>query len=423
MEAAGAAVVVAPGDVQAPHRNARGSVTYVELPGTGGQRARVFWITLEGPIGAGKSELCRVLVPRLEERFGTDRIFYVDEPIDELVESGLFQEYQRDPKRLAFEFQVTFFDKRTDYFRAAFSNMLHKLATTSVPQDESQGIKTAIMLSERSILSDTCFMRVQNECAHCSNATLDRYLGINKKWRELYHGVAPGLVIYCRAGTTTDAIVDLCQQRIRERKRPAEEELVTPLYNSIVLEQHDRVFLAYGGAFVVGFAGHPSLIVPVVVCDTTDNYRDDAGIATRKAAELLQHIRDALDVAKPNVAVNVVPPVSLSRRESESDEQRRAREDFMWSQAVKAASSLERPEAKAAELDAEIVMFLNGNGKPPQRIGDAGPIGQSHVSVPYWQADPAKAAGLAVDAEAIAAANADLAAAAASEGEINAEDL
>jgi|WetSurMetagenome_2_1015567.scaffolds.fasta_scaffold00074_30 deoxyadenosine/deoxycytidine kinase len=398
------ATTAAPGDIQAPHRNARGSATLVELPGTGGQRARVFWVTLEGPIGAGKSELCRILTPRLEEHFGKDRVFYVDEPIDELVASGLFQEYQRDPKRLCFEFQVTFFNKRTDYFRAAFANMLKKLATTRVPQDEGNGIKTAVMLSERSILSDTCFMRVQSECGHCSEQTLERYVDINHKWRELYHGVAPGLVIYCRAGSTTDSIVDLCQQRIRERKRPAEEELVTPFYNGIVLQEHDRVFLAYGGAFVMGFAGHHPLTVPVAVCDTTENYRDDASVAEKKSAELLQHVRNALDRAKVNTAVNVAASVPLARRES--DEERRSRQDFMWSQAVKAASSLEREdglvrEKEAAKLDADIITFMNA----PQRLGDAGPIGQSHVSVPYWDTNPAKHAALVVDVEAIAAAD------------------
>ena len=274
---------------------ARGSPTFVNLPGARGGQARIFWVTLEGPIGAGKTELFKVLAPSLKQHFGTGRIFFVPEPIDELISSGLFQDYQHDPKRWAFEFQTTFFDKRTDYFRTAFHAMLETLASTSSPHD-TEDMKTAIMLSERSIVSDTCFMRVQYECGHVSQASLDRYLDLNAKWRELYQGVAPGLIIYCRAGSDFESTVALCQQRIRERKREAEEDLVTPHYNGLVLKEHDRLFLGRQGGFVVsGFAGHAAITIPVVVVDTTENYRDDERVAMKKSGELLAFIQSSLD--------------------------------------------------------------------------------------------------------------------------------
>jgi len=289
---------------------AKSRPTFANLPGTLWQ-ARIFWVTLEGPIGAGKTELFKVLSPKLEEHFGKDRIFFVPEPIDELMSSGLFQEYQHDPKRWAFEFQTTFFHKRTLYFREAYDRMLKKLASTSVPQDE-QSVKTAIVLSERSIVSDTCFMRVQYECGHVNEDSLHRYLDLNAMWRELYRGIAPNLIVYCRAGTDTASIVDLCQQRIRERKREAEEDLVTPEYNGLVLREHDRLFLQPGSVFVVkGFVGggpfQDPLAIPVVVVDTTENYRDDSRLALKKSSELLNHIKASLpplEVAK----VSYLPP-------------------------------------------------------------------------------------------------------------------
>ena len=296
----------------------RGSPALVDLPGTG-EKARIFWVTLEGPIGAGKTELCKVsmsergiyrwltvplslpspgevLTPRLVDHFGTDRVFYVAEPIDELMQSGLFQDYQRDPKRWAFEFQTTFFNKRTDYFREAYDHMLSKLATTTVKQDDENGCKTAILFSERSIVSDTCFMRVQYECGHCTEDTLHRYLDLNAKWRELYRGVVPGLVVYCRAGTNPEGIIDLCQKRIRERKREAEEDLVTPEYNGLVLKEHDELFMPVhkGGCLVPGFYGKNLLSIPVVVVDTTENYRDDERVALKKSGELLERICESM---------------------------------------------------------------------------------------------------------------------------------
>ena len=261
-----------------------------------GEVAQVFWVTIEGPIGAGKTELTKVLVPRLEAEFGKDRIFFVPEPIEELMQDGLFQRYQRDPARWAFEFQTTCFDLRTDYFNAGWDAMCEKLAQQGrVPQDGLSGRKTAILISERSIVSDTCFMRVQYRQGHCDEDTLNRYLKLNAKWRALYKGIAPGLVIYCRAGADMDKIVDLCQQRIHERKREAEEDLVTPEYNRCVLEEHERLFGPAHGAifFASGFAKEV-LAIPVITVDTTENYRDDPSVALKKSGELLDVIRLAV---------------------------------------------------------------------------------------------------------------------------------
>jgi deoxyadenosine/deoxycytidine kinase len=274
------------------------------LPGTG-EAARVFWVTIEGPIGAGKTELTKVLLPRLDQEYGHNRVFFVPEPIDELLSSGLFQRYQRDPARWAYEFQTVFFNLRTKYFRAAWSLMCRTLATTAEPQDSAQGRKVAIMLSERSIVSDTCFMRVQYRCGHCEEDTLHNYLALNAMWRELYKGVAPGLIIYCRAGSETEGIVALCQERIRSRQREAEEDLVTPDYNRIVLDEHEKLFGAEAGPhFVAEGFGREPVAIPIIVVDTTENYRDDARVALQKSGELLDVIRQAAGNSPPIKALD-----------------------------------------------------------------------------------------------------------------------
>jgi len=120
-------------------------------------------------------------------------------------------------------------------------------------------------------------------------------LKLNIKWRALYKGVAPGLVVYCRPGPVqqaqTSEIIGICQRRIKERARDAEEKLVTPEYNQKVLEEHDRVF-GQGSplAFSEGF-GHRALSIPIVIVDTTENYRDDPRVALKKSGELLHLIR------------------------------------------------------------------------------------------------------------------------------------
>lgn len=349
----------------------RGSPALVDLPGTSGEKARVFWVTLEGPIGAGKTELCKVLTPRLVEHFGKDRVFYVAEPIDELMRSGLFQDYQRDPKRWAFEFQTTFFNKRTDYFREAYDNMIHTLATTRVTQDDQNGCKTAILFSERSIVSDTCFMRVQYECGHCSEDTLGRYLDLNSKWRELYRGVVPGLVVYCRAGTERTGIIDLCQRRIRERKREAEEDLVTPEYNGLVLKEHDDLFMPThkGGCLVPGFSGKELLSIPVVVVDTTENYRDDERVALKKSGELLECICESM---------GPMPLLPLGHAQLVNPE--------AWVRPNGASSGIQKAYPQSSNMP-----FAQWKARFAT-IGGAGPV---HADVPsaYWEKSTGKYLG------------------------------
>ncbi len=131
--------------------------------------------------------------------------------------SGLFQRYQRDPERWCYQFQTTMFDKRTDYFLSTLKDVEAILRLSDEPQDAANGVKTAVIISERSIMSDICFMRVQRARGHCDKETLDSYLSLNAKWRGLYRGVSPGLVVYCRAGDETDTIVSTCQSRIKVR--------------------------------------------------------------------------------------------------------------------------------------------------------------------------------------------------------------
>ena len=322
-----------------------------------GQVVRVLWVTLEGPIGAGKTELTKVMVPALEKEYGSDAIFYVAEPIDELMATGLFQDYQHDPHRWAFEFQTTCFDMRTDYFRRAWDRMLLKLGEGSPLFDRNRKPKTVILLSERSIVSDVCFMKVQRACNHVSEDTLQRYLNLNSKWRELYKGARPGLVIYCRPGTGDSLeTLNVCQARIRERNREAEQELVTRGYNGMVLDAHNQVFGKDAVFFPSGF-GQRELKIPVVSVDTTENYRDDERVALKKSGELLQHIR---------TIVTELPPGWERLRQKNPDKFTRLKALF--------DETAEMRKAYEEEIDE----ILAQNGPDPlvscMKLGEVGPV-------------------------------------------------
>lgn len=264
----------------------------------------IFWVTIEGPIGAGKTELCNVLLPRLRETFGENRVFFVPENIDETMQSGLFQDFQRDPKRYAYQFQTVLFRTRTDDFLANWTRMLDVVGETPDPIHdafhhtetiEAEGWRhrrRVILVTERSILSDAIFMQIQNTLGNATDRELNDYMKLNAAWRLLYPA-KPNLVIYCRAGSTVEGIVSLCDKRIKERRREAEEVLVTPEYNRVLLEEHERVFnnpaMGSTARFHMGNQLRP-FSVKVVLFDTTENYRDNKDVALKKSSEIISHI-------------------------------------------------------------------------------------------------------------------------------------
>lgn len=239
----------------------------------------VFWVSVEGPIGAGKTTLMNRLRDSLSVSYGHGNVVLLEENIDSLMESGLFQKYQKDPKRWAYLFQTKMFDLRTDEFLNTISKLHSSAMESWIPLlTIHQQSKRVVIITERSIMSGEVFMNVQQRQGNVDQTEYDTYMAMHTKWKQLYP-VHPSLVIYCTPGKESAQIVEVCQDRIRERARDAEEELVTRAYNTILLEEHERMF--GGGAFPV----------PVMRMDTTENYKTDERIALKKSGEVLDAIK------------------------------------------------------------------------------------------------------------------------------------
>lgn len=272
-----------------------GDGNFVLLPS--GARAHIFWIALEGPIGAGKSTLLSSLMSMLEDEFGKDRVYVVQENVESMMEDGLFGKFQRKPAKYALEFQIKVFDDRTNDFLAEYDRILKLVDQTSVKQDEAFPYKRVFLFTERSILSDGIFMKCLHDGGLVKKRTFDNYCRWNKKWRLLY-AIRPSLVVYCLPGATIEEAIDNCQSRILERARPGEEFLVTKEYNGNLLAQHEAVFRnpgnRTGGKQFAGFdfpAGlGKAFRVPVVTINTLENYRDDKDVALKRSAEMIDHI-------------------------------------------------------------------------------------------------------------------------------------
>ena len=249
------------------------------VPTTRTQNLDVFWVSVEGPIGAGKTTLMNRLRDSLSIHYGHGNVVLLEENIDSLMESGLFQKYQKDPKRWAYLFQTKMFDLRTDEFLNTIEKLKRTFMDPYIPLFAAfADVRQVVIITERSIMSGEVFMNVQQRQGNVDQTEYDTYMAMHAKWKQLYP-VHPSLVIYCTPGKESAQIVDVCQDRIRERARDAEEELVTRAYNTILLEEHERMF--GGGAFPV----------PVMRMDTTENYKTDERIALKKSGEVLEAIK------------------------------------------------------------------------------------------------------------------------------------
>lgn len=234
-----------------------------------------FWITVEGPIGAGKSELMKILVPQLEATYrGEGSVMVVPENIEIMMDRGTFQRSQQDPTRYTFQAQCMWFHRRTRDWLDAWN---------------SGGSTARVIISERSVFSDPIFMATTFRKGYVQPHELSDYMELHSMWAEIYP-IMPGLIIYCRAGETHDEIVDLCDKRIKERAREAETDLVDKEYNRLVLEEHEKRFGLSSGHARVG-VGKDKEVIPVLIMDTTANYRDDVRVAKQKSDEVLGKVR------------------------------------------------------------------------------------------------------------------------------------
>jgi len=277
----------------------------------GTREYQVFWISLEGPIGVGKSTLLGHVANRLTSEYPLDIVEQVPENIEGMLKKGLFQKSQLEPKKYAFRVQVVWFTMRTRCFMEQWDGIVARLKN-----EQHMGInadrKRIFLVSERSVLSDPIFMETQYHEGHASAEELEDYLEIHAEWLRIFPA-PPSLMIYCKTS------IDICQKRVKERAREAEQNLVTREYNMTILNLHDRFMDIENGGFKYTKRGQLERI-PVLVFDTAVNYRDDPEIARAASTEILQAVRRSptrrsassiRDSYSPPPPVTDSPPISL----------------------------------------------------------------------------------------------------------------
>lgn len=214
-------------------------------------------IAIEGIVGVGKTTLLKkCLVPMLTER--GFRVTLVDEPVSKWNDDGLLKLFYDNPKRYAYHFQTK-----------AFHDRVKECQT----QYEKYGDVTDIFLLERSVFSDTLFMKALYE----QNLITDLEMKHYGEWWELWESVMPfkpDLFVYLKPS------LYVCMDRVKERARDGEEG-VSKEYQSILEKKHDELF--ENGKVEVGKGSYAD----VIELKTDENFRDEREIK-HKIANLIE---------------------------------------------------------------------------------------------------------------------------------------
>ena len=214
-------------------------------------------IAIEALIGAGKTTLIhQCLLPIFLEKGW--KVTVIDEPVCKWESDKLLKKFYDDPKRYAYHFQTKAFHDRVRECQSQYRK--HK--------DE-----TDIFILERSIFSDTLFMKTLHDLGTIDDMEMEHY----KEWWNLWEEVMPfqpDMFIYLKPD------LDVCMKRVKERARDGEEG-VKKEYQSLLEKKHDEFF--EGDAVEVS-KGH---YVPVLPLATNSNFRDDIRVK-KMIADLIE---------------------------------------------------------------------------------------------------------------------------------------
>ncbi len=209
-------------------------------------------VVVEGIIAAGKTSLIeQCLCPLLTVR--GYRVTVVNEPVEKWKKNGRLKLFYDDPARRGFQFQTVAFHDRVMETRI---------------QHAKHNKTTDIYILERSIFSDTLFMKMLRDLGHVDETEYEDYMNLWTMWSMLMP-FSPDVFIYLKPG------VDLSMKRLKNRAREGETG-ISEDYQSQLEAKHEDLL---GGDTITieigpinGEKKHEK-IVPILKLTTEDDFR------------------------------------------------------------------------------------------------------------------------------------------------------
>jgi deoxyadenosine/deoxycytidine kinase len=154
-------------------------------------------IVIEGEIGAGKTELAKAIAAELEAR--GSNVCLVLEPVETWKETGILEQFYKNPRRHAYSFQTFVYATRVD--------AINRAVAVNPAAD--------VYILERSPATDLIFMELQRD--EVSPVEMQMY----KVWRDCWRRALPidlaaARVLYLKTS------LGQCMARVAQRSRAGE---------------------------------------------------------------------------------------------------------------------------------------------------------------------------------------------------------
>lgn len=154
------------------------------------------YITIEGNIGSGKSTIIKLL-----KSLNLDGYVFVDEPVDEWINSGKLQQFYEDPAKYAFEFQL----------------FVLKASAKAIKDAFRLNPDAKCIISERSVLSGDMFVQLMIKEGYMTDEQYELY---NDYFIHVTDGLKlPDEIIY------VNQLPEICHQNIMRRSRDGESNI------------------------------------------------------------------------------------------------------------------------------------------------------------------------------------------------------
>lgn len=178
---------------------------------------QTFNLIVEGRIAAGKSKFIEVLEQGLAAKLGQVQV--IKEPIDQWLELGAFQQFCQDKVNKSYEFQTLAFSTRVQEARRCY-----KLAPNVVCR-----------ISERSMNADKIFAKMLYKSGCFRDYQWKMYQTWCDTWEILWPW-EPTHYLYL------DPPIAVCQQRVKNRDREGESDIVTFEYQNDLTAEYESFF-------------------------------------------------------------------------------------------------------------------------------------------------------------------------------------
>jgi deoxyadenosine/deoxycytidine kinase len=239
-------------------------------------------ISVDGIIGAGKTNLCELLenklpsvLPELDEQFQNPNICVVYEPVEIWKSTGALGRFYGDVRGRAYEFQSFVYATRV---QSVCNTITEHTAKTGRPAD--------IYILERSVFSDEyLFVDMLHKEGTFDDIQLTMYRTWCRMWDKLLPWHPSGFIYLAPT-------IDATMSRIAIRARAG--ETVSKTYQEALLSQHEQVF---GGSTITLETSAGTICRPILHIRTDDDFRLKNGGHVEIVQQVAQFIKSLAKVS------------------------------------------------------------------------------------------------------------------------------